>query len=144
MKRTLGLLVTFGWLSMALLSIPKIVTAQEMQTPIPPSSGDILGPQLIVWSHEQEPQPVPLPAPLREKAPIPADPHMERQAVVRTFTGRIVNDHGSYVLRALNDRSYQLDDQQKAKQYGGSKATVTGILNDDGQRLRIAGIEMIP
>ncbi len=144
MKRTLGLSVTFGLLSMSLLSIPKIVMAQEMQTPIPPSSEDILGPQLIVWSQQQEPQPVPLTAPQREKAPIPAHPHVERQAVVRTFTGRIVNDHGSYVLIALNDRSYQLDDQRKAKQYGGKQATVTGTLKDDGQRLRVAGIEIIP
>jgi hypothetical protein len=144
MKRTLGLLVTVGLLSIPLLSIPEILTAQEMQTPIPPSSEDILGPQLIVWSQQQEPQPVPLPAPQREKATMPANQHIERQSAARAFTGRIVNDHGSYVLRALNDRPYQLDDQQKVKLYGGRQATVTGILNDNGQRIQVTDIGMVP
>ena len=96
MKRTASLLLAVG----SLMVSPLI--AQEPK-PIPPySSADLLGPDLILWTAQQRPQPIaaPLPGP-------PARQHDQKsslkpenpQPLSRTFTGRITGDRGEYVLK---------------------------------------------
>jgi hypothetical protein len=89
-----GLSITFGVLS----AIAPLMLAQDPQShPSPVLPSNILGPQLIVWSQLQKPEPL--------------------RPAVRTFTGTIVNDRGKYVLKITSGSAYQLDDQQKARQY---------------------------
>jgi len=108
--------------------------------PVPPSKADILGPQLIAWSELQKPQPVSPPAPVNEpQEPAPAANTSQAQ----TFSGAIIRDGSQYVLRVEGDKSYQLDDQERAKRYEGKQVRIKGTVDSDGERLRILSIELI-
>lgn len=114
----------------------------------------ILGPQLIAWSQVQKPQPVPqpLPPPDRpvqqqpEQQPAPsANPPFQAQGpAAQTFTGTIMKESGKYVLKmAGNSTIYQLDDQDRAKQYEGKQVKVAGTLDATGNSLHVTSIELI-
>jgi hypothetical protein len=49
------------WLALALLLTAPLVLAQDSQSPrpYPPYPSDILGPQLIAWSEQYKPLPIP-------------------------------------------------------------------------------------
>jgi len=127
------------------------VFAQDPQTqPRPALPSDILGPQLIVWSHLQKPQPLPQPLPPPDR-PIqqqdqqsanPPAPQEQRPATA-TFIGMIIKDGTKYVLKASSNKAYQLDDQDRAKQYEGKQVKIAGTLNADGQSLHITSIELL-
>ena len=137
MKRATRLLATLG-----LLLIPPLLLAQDLQSPTPPSSSDIFGPELIAWSQQQKPQPVPqpLPDPAGQQETGTANAEAQQPAV-QAFMGRIVKDGNRYVLQVSSDRSndtssdtsndtrYQLDDQQKASQYEGKQVKLLGTLD---------------
>jgi hypothetical protein len=147
MKRTMSSLVIV--VLIALVSTCLAARAQDQPaTPLLPSG--ILGPQLIVWSQAQKPQPVPQPLPdppeqqAKKQPEQPANPQpAEEQAVKRMFTGKIVKDAGHYVLKVSNECVYQLDDEQKAKEYEGKDVRVVGTLDAHGAILRVSDIEVI-
>jgi hypothetical protein len=101
MKRATGLLATAG-----LMSISPLMFAQVAQIPNPPSLSDILGPTLISWSEQQQPQPLP-DSPGEQQPAAPANPQTEQQPAVQSFTGVVSKDN-----------TCQLHDQQKARQTG--------------------------
>jgi hypothetical protein len=119
---------------------------------------DIVGPQLIMWSELQKPQPVPQPLPPPEKAdqqqseqpsqqqpgqPEPATgSQAQGQPTAQIFTGTIVKDGDKYILKASGGTAYQVDDQEKAKHYEGKQVKVTGSL-DKSNVLHISGIELL-
>jgi hypothetical protein len=127
------------------------VFAQDPQTQLRPAlPSDILGPQLIVWSHLQKPQPLPQPLPPpdrpiqqqdQQSANSPAP--QEQQPVAATFMGTIIKDGSKYVLKVSSNKAYQLDDQDRAKQYEGKQVKIAGTLNADGQSLHITSIELL-
>ncbi|HWW13382.1 MAG TPA: DUF5818 domain-containing protein [Candidatus Dormibacteraeota bacterium] len=148
MKRETSLLA-------ALLFLPGSVTLMIAQgvpsqaSPVLPS--DILGPQLIAWSQLQKPQPVPQPLPPPER-PIPqtgqqaqpANPPAQPQPpAAQTFTGTIVKDGSRYVLKVSSNSAYQLDDQEKAKQYEGKQVKISGTPDANGNSLHILSIELV-
>jgi hypothetical protein len=130
-----------------LVSLP-LLLAQDPQTqssPVLPS--DILGPQLIVWSQVQKPQPVPQPLPPadqtgsqpdRQQANPPAQP----PAAV-TLMGTIVKVGTGYVLKVSSNSAYQLDDQEKASQYEGKQVRIAASLDASGKVLHITSIELV-
>jgi hypothetical protein len=139
----------------ALLFLPGFVSlmiAQGVQSqPSPVLPSDILGPQLIAWSQLQKPQPVPQPL-LPPERPIsqaaqqvqPANPSAQPQPpAAQAFTGTIVKDGSRYVLKVSNNTAYQLDDQEKAKQYEGKQVKISGTPNANGSSLHIIGIELV-
>jgi hypothetical protein len=140
MKRTPNLVATFAMLM--LIRIPLIgpfLFAQETQPALP---SDILGPPLIVWSQQQEPQPIP------DSAQQLANPQAQQQLDLRRFTGKIVKDLGKYVLKVSNDNVYQdnvyqLDDQDAAKEYDGKEVKLVGALNESSNSIRVTSIQVI-
>jgi hypothetical protein len=119
------LLTTFGVLS----AIAPLMLAQDPQShPSPVLPSNILGPQLIVWSQLQKPEPL--------------------RPAVRTFTGTIVNDRGKndrgkYVLKITSGSAYQLDDQQKASQYDGREVKLVGTEDENQRSVNAVSIELI-
>ena len=132
-------------------------------TPLDPGSN------LMLWSQMQEPQPtqqppserpVPLPDPQPEQKGsknAPSQPNAQvpnagqsgnepstPEAAQQTFTGTIVKSSGKYVLKMDNSAAtYQLDDQEKAKQYEGSKVKVLGTLDAGSGLIHVQQIQTL-
>jgi hypothetical protein len=140
MKRESSLLATLGFV---LATLPLLFAQDHLQTqPSPALPPDALGRQLVAWSALQTPKPVRAgdqPAQQsNQQAPDPQQPLAEQ-----TLKGTIVKDGARYVLRVSIDSAYQLDDQEKAKQYQGKHVRVIGTLDEDGKSLHITSIELI-
>jgi Protein of unknown function (DUF5818) len=111
--------------------------------------------QLIAWSELQNPQPMPQPRPdppplpdqQREQPPDhqqPAQPvnaDAQQQSSMQTMTGTIVKEDGRYVLKASDNKTYQIDDQEKAKQFEGKQVKIVGSLDMSTSTIRIQSIE---
>jgi hypothetical protein len=139
-KRQTSPLATLGFL---LVTIP-LMFGQDPQAHLSPAlPPDILGPQLIAWSQLQKPQPVPQPLPpdrsIRQTDQHPTNPPAQQvQPAAPTFMGTIM-----YVLKVSSNSAYQLDDQDRAKQYEGQQVKITGTLDADGKSLHITSIELV-
>jgi Protein of unknown function (DUF5818) len=60
-------------------------------------------------------------------------------AATSAFTGQVVKAGGKYVLKA-NGMSYQLDDQDKAKQFNGQTVKVNGELDKSTSTIHVTDI----
>jgi hypothetical protein len=119
-------------------------------TPALPAT--ILGPQLIVWSELQKPQPVPQPvtpgtgpSQQQQKTQQPgedATAQSQQQPAAETFTGTVIRDGDKYVLKT-NSTTYQLDDQEHAKQYEGKPVKVLGSVDATTNVLRVTSIQLM-
>ncbi|HYU45866.1 MAG TPA: DUF5818 domain-containing protein [Terriglobales bacterium] len=124
-----------------------------------------LGGQLIAWSELQNPQPMPQPRP--DPAPLPEEQQQQQpdrqppdrqqpdrqqpgqpvntdaqqQSSAQTVTGTIVKEDGRYVLKASDHKTYQIDDQEKAKQFEGKQVKIVGSLDMSTGTIRIQSIE---
>jgi cytoskeletal protein RodZ len=56
-----------------------------------------------------------------------------------SFTGTVVKAGGKYVLKT-SDMNYQLDDQEKAKQFVGQQVKVNGTLDSNTSMIHISDI----
>jgi Protein of unknown function (DUF5818) len=153
MRRETLLLIVLA----SILAVVPATFAQDSGAQVDPDLlNQYLGPQLIAWSQMQNPQPVPQPMP--KTAPQP-DPQPETQPVrgekpansqtapqptSQTVTGTIVKVNDKYVLKvAGRDAVYQLDDQEKAKQYEGKQVKIVGTLDASSSTLHVDSIELI-
>jgi hypothetical protein len=129
----------------------------------------IPGSDLVAWSYMQNPQPVPpatpapntapeprpeTPAP-REQAPTAGQPDQAGQQpaaepsaqgqpsepAAQTFTGTVSKSGTNYVLKVSDTTTYQLDDQDKAKQFEGQHVRVTGALDPGSNLIHVQQIE---
>ena len=134
------------------VSLPLILAAsvfgQEPQIrPSPALPASILGPQLIVWSHLQKPQPVsePLPEqqqqPRQQQARQPGNMQDQQRPSAQTFTGTIMKDGANYMLKESSGATYQLDDN--AKQYEGKQVKIVGNLDANKATLHVSSIQLI-
>jgi hypothetical protein len=150
-------------LSLTALALAGISVAQQNPARPAPGQGDgIPGLQLIAWSELQKPQPVPqkpdtLPPPDGRSEPpqqSPATPDQAQksqhqpepetqQSSSQSVTGTIVKTGNKYVLETMDNVSYQLDDQDRAKQYDGKHVKVMGTLDRTTGILHIRSIELI-
>ena len=134
--------------------------AQELAARPAPRTGDgILGPQLIAWSEMQKPQPVPQrpqPVPVpdsnadkqegpREDTPQqqPAQdakaPAQEKQGpAAQTLNGTVIKLGDKFVLKTADKQTYELDDQDRARQYQGKQAKIFGSLDGNTNMVYIA------
>jgi hypothetical protein len=139
--------------------------AQELAARPAPSTGDgILGPQLIAWSEMQKPQPVPQrpqPVPVpdsntdKQAGPTedtpqqpPAQdakaPAQEKQGpAAQTLTGTVIKLGNKYVLKTTDKQTYELDDQNRAREYEGKQVKIVGSLDRTTNRIHITSIELI-
>ena len=138
---------------------------QPPAQPAPGRSDGVLGPQLIAWSELQKPQPVPQqPQPIpqpdtksgEQPSPTPQDqapqnqgkqneqPEPETQQTnAQSVSGTVVKVGGKYVLETSDNLAYQLDDQEKAKQYEGKHVRVMGSLDRATGIIHVRSIELL-
>jgi hypothetical protein len=148
------MLIPTLWLSVLFVSA---------QSPAPaPASGHtdgVLGPQLIAWSVLQKPQPVPQrpqPVPPPDTQPGRQPPEQNSQpdaqqrsrpeaqeSTAHSVTGSVVKVAGKYMLETEDNVAYQLDDQEKARQYEGKRVKVTGSLDRTTGILHVSRIELL-
>ena len=152
------------WTSLTPLPLLLITVLSFAQSPAKPAPGQnehILGPQLIAWSEMQKPQPVPqqpqpMPAPdtkADQSSPAPdskAEPKNQQQpepeaqqSTAQSVSGTIVKVGGKYVLETPDNLAYQLDDQEKARQYEGKHVKVTGSLDRATGILHVKSVELM-
>jgi outer membrane biosynthesis protein TonB len=131
--------------------------------PAPGHTDGILGPQLIAWSELQKPQPVPqqpqpVPPPDTQPSQQPSQPNPQpdakpdtqqrpepetQQSTAQSVTGSVVKVAGKYMLETDDNIAYQLDDQDKARQYEGKRVKVTGSLDRSTGILHVSSIELL-
>jgi hypothetical protein len=73
----------------------------------------------------------------------PSSPSQDSSSSMQTqssaFTGTVVKAGGKYVLKT-SDMAYQLDDQQKAKQFVGQQVKVSGSLDTNTSTIHVSEI----
>jgi len=152
------------WTSLTTLPLLLITVLSFAQSPAKPAPGQnehVLGPQLIAWSEMQKPQPVPqqpqpIPAPdakTDQSSPSPdskAEPKGQQQpepeaqqSTAQSVNGTIIKVGGKYVLETPDNLAYQLDDQEKARQYEGKHVKVTGNLDRATGILHVKSVELM-
>jgi hypothetical protein len=139
--------------------------AQELAARPAPSTGDgILGPQLIAWSEMQKPQPVPQrpePVPVpnsnadkqagpteatpkQQPAPDTKAPAQEKHGpAAQTLSGTVIKLGNKYVLKTTDKQTYELDDQDKAREYEGKQVKIVGSLDRTTNMIHITSIELV-
>ncbi len=63
------------------------------------------------------------------------------ESATQTFTGTVVKVEDQYVLKTTDNMTYQLDDQDRAKEYEGKQVKVTGDLQAGGKVIHIQNID---
>ncbi len=144
----------FAALLFVLATIP-LMFSQGHNQPNPAMPSGILGPQLIAWSQVQKPQPVSQPLPVsdrsveqltqdRGQATSATSQEPPRQPpTAQTLTGTIVKDGSLYLLNVSGSKPYELDDQDRAKQYEGKRVKVAGTLDAKSNSFHVISIELI-
>ena len=98
---------------------------------------------------QTRPDPVPVPEQLGEQRPdqqsgqlVNADDPQESSMLF--LTGTITKEHGKYVLKAWDKKTYQIDDQDqnKAKKFEGELVKILGSLEPRTNSIRIQRIEL--
>ena len=137
--------------------------AQELAARPAPSTGDgVLGPQLIAWSEMQKPQPVPqrpepIPVPesnadkqagstedRQQPAPDAKAPAQEKQGpAAQTLSGTVIKLGNKYVLKTADKQTYELDDQDRAREYEGKQVKIVGSLDRTTNMIHVTSIELI-
>ena len=136
---------------------------QSPAKPAPGRNDGILGPQLIAWSELQKPQPVPQkPEPLpppdgrAEPAQSPATQAQQdkpaqqtqpepdnQQSTAQSISGTVVKIGNKYVLETADNLAYELDDQDRAKQYENKHVKVMGTLDRNTGIIHVKSIELL-
>ena len=145
MKRETLLLIG---LSLLLFLAPMAVSQDGGSQPCPDATPGALACELIAWSHLQEPAPLPEP----DANPVPPsdqpgkpspDSQAQPETSTRSIVGIIVRQGEKYVLKAGDNTTYQLDDQDRAKQYQDKQVKVVGRLDSTSNSLHIESIEVV-
>lgn len=70
------------------------------------------------------------------------DDSPKSQTEAKAFTGKIVEQDEKLVLSDADGKTiYQLDDQQKAKEFVDKEVKVTGVLDPETNTIRVSSIE---
>jgi len=59
-----------------------------------------------------------------------------------SFAGTVMMENDHYVLKTSDNNTYQLDDQERAKEYEGKQVQVMGVLNSETNMIRVRDIKM--
>lgn len=70
----------------------------------------------------------------------PAEPAAQ-ETETQSFTGKIMSSEGKYTLQGEDGKTYQLDDQDKAKEFDGKSVKVTGALDEENMTIHVKEIE---
>jgi hypothetical protein len=160
MKRWTTLFLAFGLVS--------VLAIGQQKAPKPTPADGVLGPQLIAWSEMQKPQPLPqqpepLPQPDTKSGQQPTPDQSEKDksgqdksdknaqqpdsgaqpSTAQSVSGIVMKVAGKYVLETADNLAYQLDDQDKARQYEGKRVKVTGTLDRTTSIIHVTSIELL-
>ena len=151
-------------LTIALLFSGISLAQERVARPALRTGDGILGPQLIAWSEMQKPQPVPQrpePVPVpdsnadkqagptedtpkQQPAPDTRAPAQEKQGpAVQTLSGTVIKLGNKYVLKTADKQTYELDDQDKAREYEGKQVKIVGSLDRTTNMIHITSIELV-
>jgi len=109
--------------------------------------------QPMAWTQSQKPDPVPSPKPVPlpdqqpEQRPVPEQPpsappdNGHKGTATQTFTGTVLKAAKKYVLKTPEMSTYDLDDQDRARQYEGKKVQVTGMLDPSSKLIHVQDIK---
>jgi Protein of unknown function (DUF5818) len=126
MKKLITVMATMA-LAMAL----SVVSFAQQDQSTQPSAQQ---PTSDTQNAQQDPQGTQQPS-----SPAP-DPSTSTQATpASSFTGAVVKAGGKYVLKT-SEMNYQLDDQQKAKQFVGQHVKVNGTLDSNTSTIHVSDI----
>jgi len=95
------------------------------------------GNQLIAWTQDQQARPVPE----TQTPATPTQDDVQKQPAAQAFTGMIMKSGDTYVLQTADNVTYQLDDQERAKQYEGKQVQVTGSLDKSANLIKVRDIK---
>ncbi|MBZ5563516.1 MAG: hypothetical protein LAP13_13985 [Acidobacteriia bacterium] len=71
-----------------------------------------------------------------------APPSSEDKQEAQTFTGKIAQVDGHYVLQDMSSNTnYKLDNEDKAKQFDGKNVKVIGTLDSSSNTIHVSDIE---
>jgi hypothetical protein len=116
--------------ALGMFAVSGIAAAQDLASPSLPASSDILGADLIAWSEQQRPQPVP-PANALESQK--QNPSAAAATTLQSFRGRIARVRsGEIVLQISSSCVYRLDVQRAARLFEGKSVVVVGTVVDGG------------
>ena len=137
-------------LTLFLLVSSWVFSQDASPQPCPDVKADTLGCEPVAWSQLQEP--VPLPEPGTAPAPSPdqqdqqsaqsASSKVQPDTPKQSIKGIILRQGEKFVLKAGDNTTYQLDDQNKAGQYQDKQVNVVGVLDADSNTLHIETIEL--
>jgi hypothetical protein len=105
----------------------------------------------------QRPEPVPVPdsnadkqagptedTPKQQPAPDTKAPAQEKQGpAAQTLSGTVIKLGNKYVLKTADKQTYELDDQDKAREYEGKQVKIVGSLDRTTNMIHITSIELI-
>ena len=150
--------------AIALLFSGVSLAQERVARPAPRTGDGILGPQLIAWSEMQKPQPVPQrpePVPVpdsnadkqagptqdtpkQQPAPDTRAPAQEKQGpAAQTLSGTVIKLGNKYALKTTDKQIYELDDQDKAREFEGKQVKIVGSLDRTTNMIHITSIELI-
>lgn len=98
---------------------------------------------------QTRPDPVPVPEQPGKSRPDqhsgqPVNAEDPQESSMLSITGTIIKEHGKYVLKGWDKKTYQIDDQdqKKAKKYEGELVKIVGSLEPRTNSIRIQRIEL--
>lgn len=65
----------------------------------------------------------------------------QQQQQEQTFSGKIAQSQGKYVLQATSGTTYSLDNQDEAKKFDGQSVKVVGKLGPKGKTIHMSSIK---
>jgi len=151
-------------ITIALLFSGVSLAQERVARPALRTGDGILGPQLIAWSEMQKPlpvpqrpEPVPVPDSNADKQAGPTEdtpqqppaqdakaPAQEKQGpAAQTLSGTVIKLGDKYVLKTTDKQTYELDDQDKAREYEGKQVKIIGLLDRTTNMIHITSIELI-
>ena len=120
------------WLAMVVLAI-SLAPIARAQNSAQEHAKSQKSKQLIAWTQDQRAVPV--------QDTTAQQGEVQKVPAAQAFTGMIVKSGHTYVLQTADNVSYQLDDQERAKEYEGKQVQVTGSLDKSANMIKVRDIK---
>ena len=119
------------------------IAYSEMQVPVPEPAGPAAS-EPIPPTQQQQPEDRPAPGrPPQSKSGAEPAPQTAQRDSASSFTGTIVQSGDQFVLSTQDNVNFQLDDQERAKKFAGTRVKVTGTVDSTQHKIRVEKIEPI-
>lgn len=124
--------ILLGTMALAVVLLGPVGWAQH-------SKAGPVGRNLIAWTHDQKADPIP--ATQAPNSPAAQQDDAQSQPAAQAFSGMILRSGDTYVLQTVDNISYQLDDQERAKAYEGKQVQVMGSLDKTSNTIKVRDIK---